>query len=181
MIALACLLGLGACKEKKTTDDIIVSRQETPKPQAPIRMQEYRQATDVDWKGAKYHVEIVRTPVDSLPMVKDEIGQQYIDNRILVVVTRPDSTVFFRKSFSKSSFAPYLDDDYRKTGILEAMIFEQVADGRLEFAVSVAHPQSEDEFIPLTMKVEQDGSVTIKRDENMDTFGNEQDSEDDGV
>jgi hypothetical protein len=56
-----------------------------------------------------------------------------------------------------------------------------VADGRLEFAVSVAHPQSEDEFIPLTMKVEQDGSVTIKRDENMDTFGNEQDSEDDGV
>jgi len=35
----------------------------------------------------------------------------------------------------------------------------------------VAHPQSEDEFIPLEMKLDRDGGLTIKRDNELDTNG----------
>lgn len=172
IIALAGIMMLGACKEKKTSDDIIVSRQEQPKPKAPISMQEYTQNTDVEWLGTTYHVTITRTPVDSLPMVKDEIGQKFVDNRILLTILRKDSTVFYRKSFSKVSFNSSLDDDYRQNGILEAMIFEKVGKGGLEFAVSVGRPQSEDEFIPLLLTIDRDGGVVIRRDNEIDTSGN---------
>ena len=170
-IAIAGLIALASCKEKKPSQEIIITRQEVPKPQAPISMQEYKQATDVTWMNATYHIEVVRMPSDSLPMVKDEYGQQYVDNSIVLTVTRSDGSVFFKRTFTKASFSSYIDDDYRRTGILEALIFEEVDDNRLEFAVSVAHPQSEDEFIPLEMKLDRDGGLTIKRDNELDTNG----------
>ena len=40
---------LTSCGKKKQHDDIIVQDTEAPKPQAPIRMQDYRQTTDVQW------------------------------------------------------------------------------------------------------------------------------------
>ena len=170
-IAIAGLIALASCKEKKPSQEIIITRQEVAKPQAPISMQDYKQTTDVTWMNATYHIEVVRMPSDSLPMVKDEYGQQYVDNSIVLTVTRNDGSVFFKRTFTKASFSSYIDDDYRRTGILEALIFEEVDDNRLEFAVSVAHPQSEDEFIPLEMKLDRDGGLTIKRDNELDTNG----------
>jgi len=181
MIAAAALVVLTACKEKKQTQEIIVPRQEVRKPGAPISMQVYKQSNDVKWNGKTYHIEIVRTPVDSLPMVKDEIGQKYVDNRIKLTISLQDSIIFYRKSFSKESFASYLDDDYYRNGILEAMIFEEVTDDKLSFAVSVAHPQADDEFIPLTMKLDRDKGLSIKRDNDIDTRGQGTEEEDDGV
>jgi hypothetical protein len=170
-IAIAGLIALASCKEKKPSQEIIITRQEVAKPQAPISMQDYKQTTDVTWMNATYHIEVVRMPSDSLPMVKDEYGQQYVDNSIVLTVTRNDGSVFFKRTFTKASFSSYIDEDYRRTGILEALIFEEVDDNRLEFAVSVAHPQSEDEFIPLEMKLDRDGGLTIKRDNELDTNG----------
>lgn len=178
IMAAACIL-LAACKEKKATQDIIVSRQEVPWPQAPISMQEYCQRTDIEWQGTAYCVEIMRTPVDTMPMVKDETGQQFVDNRISLTIMRRDSTVFFQRTFTKRSFNSYLDEDYRRNGILEAMIFEEADDRQLEFAVSIAHPQSEDEFIPLEMKITADGGIAIKRDNDIDINGNDDDDDDD--
>lgn len=178
IIAAVSIMMATACKEKKqpVREDIITTRQEVPAPKAPITMQEYKDIKDVEWQGKKYRVEIARTPADSLPMVKDELGQKYVDNRITLIVSRQDSTVFYKRSFTKNAFASYLDDDYRSKGILEAMIFEKVADGALEFAVSIAHPQSEDEFIPLTMKLDRDGGLNIKRDTEIDTNGYDEDT-----
>ena len=71
-----------SCAKKKQTTDIIVPRTETPKPQGPIRMQPYDQTKDVVWLGKNYQVAIKREADDSLKMVKDENGQEFIDNRI---------------------------------------------------------------------------------------------------
>ena len=178
--AIAGLCLLAACKEKKPAQDtIIYSKQEVRKPQAPIKMQEYRQETDAQWLGCNYHISLLRTASDSLPMVQDEIGQKYVDNTVALTITREDASVFFKRTFTKGAFASYVDDDYRKNGILEAMIFEEVDDGRLEFAVSIAHPQSEDEFIPLKLIIDADKGLTIKRDNDIDTFGGHSDDEDD--
>jgi hypothetical protein len=117
---------------------------------------------------------VVRTPVDSLPMVKDEVGQKYVDNRIALTITRRDGSVLLSKTYTKASFKSFLNDDYRQNGILEAMVFDEVDDGELEFAVSVAHPQSEDEFTPLQLSVKSDGTVSIKPDTDLDTTGKEE-------
>ena len=115
---------LAGCAEKKKTNDIIIQKVETPKPQGPIRMQEYTQQRDVKWLGRNYKVEIHRVADDSLRMVKDETGQKFIDNRISLRIIRSDGTVFFSRSFTKAAFDDYLNDDYRQTGILEGFVFD---------------------------------------------------------
>ena len=164
---------LTGCKQKKQTEDIIVQKTEVPKIQAPIRMQDYNQVKDIQWLDRGYQVNIRRTADDSLRMVKDETGQKFVDNRILLKVIRQDGSVFFSQSFTKANFNDYLDDDYRATGILEGLVFDRVEGHQLIFAGSVSHPQT-DEYIPLVITLSNFGDVTISRDTQMDTNGVEE-------
>lgn len=175
-VTLSIVLGttmLAGCKQKKQSEDIIVRKTEAPKPQAPIRMQEYNQIKDIHWLDREYQVNIRRTADDSLRMVKDETGQKFVDNRIRLQVIRQDGSVFFSQSFTKATFSEYLDDDYRQTGILEGLVFDRVEGNYLLFAGSVSHPQT-DEYIPMVIKVSNFGDVAISRDTQMDTNGSEE-------
>lgn len=175
-VTLSIVLGttmFAGCKQKKQSEDIIVRKTEAPKPQAPIRMQEYNQIKDIHWLDREYQVNIRRTADDSLRMVKDETGQKFVDNRIRLQVIRQDGSVFFSQSFTKATFSEYLDDDYRQTGILEGLVFDRVEGNYLLFAGSVSHPQT-DEYIPLVIKVSNFGDVAISRDTQMDTNGSEE-------
>ena len=164
---------LTGCKQKKQREDIIVRKAETPKPQAPIRMQDYSQVKDVEWLDRIYQVDIHRMADDSLKMVKDETGQKFVDNSIQLKVIRQDGSVFFSQTFTKADFNDYLDDDYRATGILEGLVFDRVDGYQLVFAGSVSHPQT-DEYIPLVITLSNFGDLTISRDTQMDTSGNEE-------
>ena len=138
-VVLTALLAT-SCGKKKQTNDIIVPTVETPKPQGPVRMQPYDQTNDVQWLGKEYQVAINRVSCDSLPMVKDETGQQFIDNRITVRILRSDGSVFFSRVFTKADFVAHLDDDYRKTGILEGIVYDKTDGNNIIFAGSVSHP-----------------------------------------
>jgi hypothetical protein len=182
-VVLTALLAT-SCGKKKETNDIIVPTVETPKPQGPVRMQPYDQTSDVQWLGKEYQVAINRVSCDSLPMVKDETGQQFIDNRITVRILRSDGSVFFKRVFTKADFVAQLDDDYRKTGILEGIVYDKADGNNIIFAGSVSHPQT-DEYIPLVVSVTNFGEVSIRRDDQMDTSGSlpaeELNSDDEGV
>ncbi len=168
---VCCLvLTLMACSEKKKSDDIITERVEQPKPQEPVRLQSYSDSKEVGWIGRTYRIAIDRHPSDSLPMVSDETGQKFVDNVIALVVSREDGSVFYRHQFTKKDFNSYLDDDYRKTGILEGLVYDKVDGDWLEFAASVCHPQT-DEYIPLIVRLSRMGQITIQRDTQMDTTG----------
>lgn len=156
-----------SCGKKKQHDDIIVQETEAPQPQAPIRMQDYKDVKDVQWLGKQYQIEVSRTACDSLAMVKDETGQQFVDNRIVLRVIRQDGTVFCTKTFTKSAFNTCLDDDYRKTGILEGFVFDKAEGNQLIFAASVCHPQT-DEYIPMVVTVSNFGEVGIAKDQQME-------------
>ena len=157
-----------SCSKKKESKDIIVPTAEVVKPKAPISMQPYNQQQEVEWLDKSYQVIINRVADDSLQMVQDETGQKFVDNRITLRVIRADGSVFFKKVFTKGNFDAQLDDDYRKTGILEGLVFDKVDGNNLVFAGSVSHPQT-DEYIPLLVTVSNFGAVTIKRDDQMDT------------
>lgn len=158
---------IASCGQKKQHDDIIVEHVETPKPQAPIRMQDYKDVKDVQWLGKQYQVEVSRTADDSLRMVKDETGQKFVDNRITLKVIRTDGSVFCTKTFTKSAFDSCLDDDYRKTGILEGFVFDKAEGNQLFFAASVCHPQT-DEYIPLVVTLSNFGEVGVARDQDLE-------------
>jgi hypothetical protein len=156
-----------SCGKKKQHDDIIVQETETPQPQAPIRMQDYKDIKDVQWLGKQYQVEVTRTADDSLKMVKDELDQQFVDNRITLRVIRSDGSIFCTKTFTKSAFDGCLDDDYRKTGILEGFVFDKAEGNQLYFAASVCHPQT-DEYIPMVVTVSNFAEVGIAKDQQME-------------
>ena len=156
-----------SCGKKKQHDDIIVQETETPQPQAPIRMQDYKDVKDVQWLGKQYQIEVTRTACDSLAMVKDETGQQFVDNRIVLKVIRQDGSVFCTKTFTKSAFSACLNDDYRKTGILEGFVFDKAEGNQLFFAASVCHPQT-DEYIPMVVTLSNFAEVGISKDQQME-------------
>jgi len=165
---LGILLMLTACGEKKKSDNIIAPRVEKVKPKAPIRMSEYSNEIPVDWIGKTYQVVISRAPSDSLSKVKDETGQEFVDNIFTLTVKRSDGSVFFNRSFTKHTFSAYLDDDFRKTGIFEGFVFDKADGDWLVFGASVGHPQT-DEYIPLVIRLSRMGELIIKRDVQMDT------------
>ena len=178
---LAALTLLAGCKEKKQSEDIIAPKVVETKPSGPIKMQTYSDTRDVAWLGKQYKVEVKRTPDESLPLVKDETGQQFVDNTIRVVVRRADGSVAIEKTCTKASFDVYVDANYRKMGILEGLVFDEVDGNTLEFAASVSLPQT-DEYIPLEVKIDNFGNVKIERDSELDTNGSgEHDDDDDEV
>ena len=172
-VMIGCLVAsLMACGNKQKSNDIITKTVEMPKPQEPVRLQPYNDSRDVSWIGKQYHVKINRQPSDSLPMVKDETGQLFVDNYITMEVSRQDGSKFYSHKFTKKDFDKYLDDDYRETGILEGLVFDKADGDWLEFAASVCHPQT-DEYIPLIVRLSRMGQLTIQRDSQMDTSPDE--------
>ena len=172
LLAVGLLTVPCSCKKEKKSDDIIATKYEVKRPKAPIRMEEKKDSKNVQWVGRSYTLEILRMPDDSLAYVQDETGQKFVDNRITLRIIRTDGSVFFQRTFVKQTFSSCLDDDYRKTGILEGLVLDKVDGSQLVFAASVCHPQT-DEYIPLSIMVDNFGNVSVKRDDYMDTFGNE--------
>ena len=158
---------LTGCKEKQKPVDIIATTVEAPKPSGPVSMQPYHDQREVLWLGKSYMIEISREPKDSLAMVTDENGQQFVDNSVALTVRRSDGSVAISKSFVKGTFAAYLDKDYKENGILEGFVFDEVDGNELEFAASVSLPQT-DEYIPLEVKIDNFGKVSIERDTDME-------------
>jgi len=182
---LSLTIVLASCGNKKKSDDIIAPKVVKVKPKAPVKMQEYKDERDVTWvEGRQYHVVVMRQPCDSLPMVKDETGQQFVDNVFNMIVSRSDGSVFFKRTFTKKDFHEYIDADYRNTGILEGVVFDRVEGDYLLFGASVGHPQT-DEYIPLVVKLSRMGNLSIVQDTQLDTGSTQvsqpTDDEEDGV
>lgn len=180
IISIVCILAAATfvtgCGEKKKSDNIITKKEVKKTPSAPIKMQEYNQTTDITLAGSQLTCSIHRMPCDSLDIVKDETGQPYVDNNIELNITRTDGSVFFHKTFTKKSFDSFLDDDYRHTGILEGLVFDKNDGNILRFAASVSHPNT-DEYIPLLVKIDRKGNMTVERDVNLDTTSNDDEEE----
>lgn len=164
---------LVACGGKKKSEDIIAPRIVKVQPKDPIRMQPYLDEKEVSWIGKKYFVSVSRQPSDSLPMVKDETGQKFVDNVFRLTVSRQDGSVFYSRTFTKKALTQYLDDDFNKTGVFEGLVFDKADGDWLVFGASVGHPQS-DEYIPLVFRLSRMGVLDIKRDTQMDSTPEDQ-------
>ncbi len=164
---------LTACKKTKNTNpDIITTDYEMPQPQAPIKMAEEQSENVVKWGGKDYTVTIVRTPIDSLAMVVNEYGQEFIDNAIRVTITREDGSTFFNRTFTKSSFTSSLSDDYRRDGLLTHLRFYEADSNTLTFIACVNYPQAtDDEATILELAIDREGGFVARRNDSYDMRG----------
>lgn len=175
-------MAVTSCKEKKT-DTIIITKKKPAAAQAPkvLKMGDYTQSQTTTWMGSKYTIETQLAADDSLPLASDGTSRYY-DNRITLRVIRADGSVFLKKSFTKSYFKSYVDDIYYKNGALLGIVFVNAKGNYLNFAASVGNPdKSSDEYVPLVLKVDNFGNVTISKDTQLDTDEDMADDAEDGV
>ena len=165
LLTAAVLLSLASCKEKKAEDNgIIKTDYEAPKPTDPKATSVSTMSEEIEWvEGRHYYVTISGKADSTLSMVENEYGQKFIDNAIRVDVTRADSTLFFKETFTKESFANWLNKDYREKAILTSISFFGIEGDLLTFIVSLNHPEaSEDESLDLLLQVDRHGGTSIK-------------------
>ena len=161
---------IAACGKKQESRNIIVSKQQvTQAPKKQEKMEDVDYNWNVDWVGSTYTVFVHRFADESLPMVEDEYGNKYYDNRVSVKVIRKDGSEFFNKTFSKTDFSSCLDDNFRRNGALLGLLFVEAVGDDLKFGGSVGSPDPlSDEYIPLVMKLNRMGTVHVSRDTELD-------------
>ena len=164
MIAGAFLLvGISACKEKQKSEDIIVAKYVPEKLKDPIKLPVDARTTQVSWLGKKYTIQLRREPTDTLHMLTDETGQQYVDNRVSLTIKRDDNSSFLTKVFTKEAFSSYVDNEFRQKGMLENIVFHEIDNQQLKFGVVISRPENEDLFVPLDMWIDRTGGLAIKQ------------------
>ncbi len=183
LLLLSALL-LASCGKKKNENEIITHKPKVVKPSAVRKMGDYRQQTKVAWAGSEYTIDLDFHADLSLPVVSDG-AQRYYDNRTTLRILRKDGSEFLKREFAKSDFQPYISASFAKNGAFLGVVFDKAEGDKLIFAASVGSPdKSSDEYIPLVVKVDRTGSITISKDTQLDTISPEgvsDESEEDGV
>lgn len=161
LIAVPLIGGMTACKEKPKSEDIIVAKYVPDAPKAPVKLPKDVRATNVEWMGNSFTVQLSREPADTTHLLQDETGQEYVDNLVTLNILRSDSSSFFKKVFTKETFAAHINADFCKNGIFENLVFHGIENQQLKFGAVISWPGNEDEFIPLDVMIDKNGGMVI--------------------
>ena len=142
LLGLAMLMAVAACSgsAEKKKSDIRVLMQDSTDAHGVQRMTARKSEVDIKYKGKEYHSFISRTPNDSLPRVVSQMGNTYVDNQIVLRLTRGNERVFSR-TFTKKQF--------------ESLIV---------YAASICYPQT-DLYVPISITISPDGKISMKKEE----------------
>lgn len=158
------LLLMASCGPKKD------ETQETPVQEPPkdeVRCLPDYNYTDSLMQGShKVVYTITRQPDDELPIIEDEDGLKFKDNRSTLVIVK-DGTTLFNKSFTKADFKSKLSSDLQKYGIMDGMRFDHAEEGKLYFNACVTYPEN-DMSAPFFLIIGPDGSHSIIDDTTVD-------------
>lgn len=183
------LLSISSCKDDKKSDNIITSKPEKEViPTDTLAMTTIApEARTVTWGEGSYTISVKRYADESLPIAIDESGRKYYDNKIDLKISRADGSVFMDKTFQKTDFNHFLDDNTKENGALLGLPFVEVDGNNLVFSASVGSPnEMSDEFVPMKVKISRMGDIHIELDNDLDTTNqnaapNPETNEDDGV
>ena len=170
-LLVGCLCALSSCEsKKKESKNIITTKPVTKVKKGTQSMSDYAQSRVIEWLGNSYTVSTERKADTSLPLCKDEQGNEYYDNRITVSITRKDGSVFFKRTFTKTDFAQYAKGSYGRDGALLGVVFNTIKDDTLLFAASVGSPDNmSDNFVPIVVRISRTGAVSMSEDTAIDT------------
>ena len=124
-------------------------------------MQTSKSEIDIKFKGKDYRSFVSRTPDESLPHVTNEMGDTYMDNKIVLRLTRGGESVF-NKTFTKNDFSSVGDADFLAKSVLEGIVYDKTTPQGIVYAASVCYPQT-DLYVPLSITITADGKMSIQK------------------
>lgn len=125
------------------------------------RMQTSKSEVDIQFKGKDYHSFVSRTPDESLPHVTNDMGDTYVDNKIVLRLTRGNTSVF-NKTFTKNDFSSVVDAGFLAKAVLEGIVYDKTTPQGIVYAASVCYPQT-DLYVPLSITITANGKMTLKK------------------
>ena len=89
LLLLPLAVAVTACGGKKGSSDnqSLLARIDSIDAHGLQRMQTSKSETNFKFKGKDYHSFVSRTPDESLPHVTNEMGDTYVDNKIVLHLT----------------------------------------------------------------------------------------------
>lgn len=165
-----CLAGLllSAChsSQKERQDASAAAIEDSIAKAGPQRMQVSDIKTTITYQGKDYQSAVRRQPDESLPIVVNEQGEKFVDNRISLRLTC-NGQVVVSKVFTKETFASLVDARFLKYSILEGLVFDKTTPEGILYAASICYPQT-DLYIPLRITVTADGQVSLAKEDLME-------------
>ena len=167
------LLFITACGgNKKAEEKSLLLMQDSVDVHGLQRMQVSKSDVDIKFKGKDYHSFISRTPDEDLPLVRDDRGNRFVDNKILLRLTRGNEQIF-NMTFTKRNFASIVGEDFLSKSILEGMVYNKTTPQGIVFAASVCYPQT-DLYVPISITITADGKMTMVREELLEDVYDEE-------
>lgn len=161
LLLLPMIVAVAACGSKTGKNDAQVLKRDSTDVHGLQRMQVSRNEVDITFKGKEYHSVIARTPDEDLPHVDSEMGDTYVDNKIVLRLTRGGDQVF-NMTFTKSNFASLVGTEFLEKSILEGIVYNKTTSQGIVFAASVCYPQT-DLYIPISITVSADGKMSMEK------------------
>ena len=163
LLLLPLALAVAACggKNGSSNKESVLARQDSVDAHVLQRMKSSKDETDIKFKGRDYHSLVSRTPDESLPHVSNEMGDTYVDNKIVLRITRGSENVL-NKTFTKNDFSSVVDAKFLSKSILEGIVYDKTTPEGIVYAASVCYPQT-DLYVPLSITVTADGKMSIKK------------------
>ncbi|GAE83106.1 DUF4738 domain-containing protein [Bacteroides reticulotermitis] len=162
-LLLALTLAITACggKSNQSGNTTETALQDSTDIHGIQRMQNSKSEIDIKFKGKEYHSLVSRTPDESLPHVTNEMGDTYLDNKIVLHLTRGGETVV-NKTFTKEDFASEVDAAFLAKSVLEGIVYDKTTSAGIVYAASVCYPQT-DLYMPLSITINADGKMSIQK------------------
>ena len=169
LVLLLSAISLASCSEKKKSTDIIAPKPVIVAPAAPQEIQGFSHVEKIEWLGQEYKVSIRRTVDKEAPVFKDDTGKKYYENRITLVIQRPDGTEFLKREFTKHSFAQIVGDEYAaKSTVLGLAVLDATGD-KLSLLASVGNPDDlSDDYIPIKVTISRNGDIQMAQSDDLE-------------
>lgn len=170
VVLLVIMTGCGGKKETSGSVEQLMFQIDSVDQETGLqRMQVSRVEQTVTSNGKNYRLFIERTPSDSLPVVKSDLGT-FADNRIIVRISRENGSRVFAKTFTKQAFSEFVSGDNLRHFILEGVVFdeEKTRSGKnIMLAASISYPQT-DLYIPFSITITPEGKMSIAKNEDLE-------------
>lgn len=168
---LLMIVVVAACggKNGNQKDDAQVLMQDSTDAHGLQRMQASKSEADIAFKGKEYHSTVSRSPDEELPHVVSEMGDTYVDNKIVLRLTRGNEQVF-NMAFTKNNFASLVGESFLAKSILEGIVYNKTTPQGIVYAASVCYPQT-DLYVPIAITITADGKMSMEKVEALeDTY-----------
>lgn len=173
IVALLTLMVAACTGEKKPSIPPRIVEDQDPQT-GIITLRDYTIDDTITINGKLYNYSCVFEPVDSMPILINPQGLEYHESRVRIDIRREGNSIF-SKTFYKNNFRDHVPADFLKSSTMVGVNYNYMkreADrSAFYFVITVGDPDetSDNMAYPLELKVDPNGTYTIKKAENLET------------